>query len=418
MSDIEYLQAANVIKLQQAARLAGLRWKNGEPGFDKAGIIQKLSYSPSIMRATIAALQNMEKGTYKPSAPAPSVNDWLKDIEAEKGEPLPQVSIPAAQNAPEIDLSALADILRRLSVIEGDYITKARAISTIEAGNKPIIAAIEAIKAKVSELEARKPVQFIIDKQEFPVISDQHPRFPDLVRYLKANKRVMLIGPAGTGKSTAARNAAKYLGVEFYLQNPVSMPHELIGHRDGAGVFHTTPLFEAFTKGGLCLCDEFDSSDANALLVGNAIFDGNGYATFGDGKVHRMHENFYCIANANTDGSGANMQYPGRVRLDGATLDRFGCVIRWNISPDIEAKMANGQTDWLAVIRAVRAFMVSRGIQDVNATPRKTASGAALLAIGIPRAKVLEDCLCTGALSEAWEAVKSLPEVRNYLRGV
>jgi len=413
MSDIEYLQSANIIKLMQAARLAGLRWKNGEPGYDKAGIIQKLQYSPSIMRATTAALRNMEKGTYTPQ-PAPSVSDWRDDIDDEKGR------TPAPSGPPVVstlDPDTLADLRRRLGIIEGDYVTRGGMVRIMESGMLPLAKGIEALKAEVIELKARKPVQFVIDKQEFPPITGQHERFPDLIAYLKANKRVMLIGPAGTGKSTAARNAAKYLGVDFYLQNPVSMPHELIGHRDGAGVFHTTPLFEAFTKGGLCLCDEFDSSDANALLVGNAIFDGNGYATFGDGKVHRMSENFYLIANANTDGTGANMEYPGRVRLDGATLNRFAVHIRWNIAKDIEAGMARGCDSWHKAIIAIRDMMASRGIQDVNATPRTVAAGANLLSIGIPRAQVLSDCLKTGALAECWPALEALPAVRAFLQG-
>ena len=60
MNDIEYLQAVHIIKLQSAARLSGLRWKSGTPGYDKAGIIEKLQYSPSIMRATIAHLKRQE----------------------------------------------------------------------------------------------------------------------------------------------------------------------------------------------------------------------------------------------------------------------------------------------------------------------------------------------------------------------
>jgi hypothetical protein len=39
-------------------------------------------------------------------------------------------------------------------------------------------------------------------------------------------------------------------------------------------------------------------------------------------KVER-HSDFVCLAAANTFGTGANMTYAGRERLDEATLDRF-----------------------------------------------------------------------------------------------
>lgn len=74
-SDILYLQNANIVKLQSAARMSGIRWKSGT--LDKAGIIARLQDSPSMGRATIACLQRMEGGKPLP-APASSFMDDIK----------------------------------------------------------------------------------------------------------------------------------------------------------------------------------------------------------------------------------------------------------------------------------------------------------------------------------------------------
>ena len=95
MNDIETLQAANVVKLQSAARMAGLRWKSGTPGYDKAGIIGKLSNHPSIMRATLATLARM--GGENPT------NIFADDLDDDYQIPTPKALVepqaPSVQSA-------------------------------------------------------------------------------------------------------------------------------------------------------------------------------------------------------------------------------------------------------------------------------------------------------------------------------
>jgi hypothetical protein len=166
----------------------------------------------------------------------------------------------------------------------------------------------------------------------------------------------------------------------------------------------------------LILLDEADASLPDALLCANPIFDGNGFATFGDGALHTQHPDFLVVFNMNTDGNGASMQYSGRNRLDDATLARFGVRIHWTIDSKIESAMAGPYTAWLAVIHDIRAFMEKRDIVNVNATPRHTKTGAALLASGCTPHEVLNDVLKSGALVQAWTEVESLPSVRAFLK--
>lgn len=166
--------------------------------------------------------------------------------------------------------------------------------------------------------------------------------------------------------------------------------------------------------GGLILLDEFDASSAESALVLNAAL-ANGACAFPDGLI-RKHEDFLCIIGANTDGSGATMAYAGRARLDGAFLDRF-VVFDWQIDSRIEDSMAQGNTLWLAAVRAVREFAKARGILDVVATPRATARGAILAQQGMARGLILARTCKRGALVECWREVEALPAVAAFLRG-
>lgn len=427
---ISFLQACHITKLSTAARMAGLKFKNGAPGYDKAGIIEKLSYHPSIMSATIATIKRMEN-----NSPAASGGSFLTDLAEETAinnaiPPIAQNPIPAAipqefRNSLDSALRAIGSLQDKTQSIENDYLTRYMGVkianTQFDTNIKGYSDAIEALKGEIIALKQAAPIQIILkDKPAVTMPAGQHESFPKLLKYLHANRRVILTGPAGTGKSMAAVNAAKALGVDFYLQTPVTQSHELIGYRDAGGVFHETPLFKAYTNGGLILMDEADASLPDALLVANPIFDGNGFAMFGDGKMHKMHPDFLVILNMNTEGNGASMEYAGRNRLDGATLARFGLRIRWGIDARIESAMSAEFPFWLGAVRAVRALMVQRGIADVNATPRHTSAGATILSkddTPADRFVILEDTLKSGAVAEIWNIVLALPAVVLFLRG-
>lgn len=410
MNDSEYLQATNIIRLQAAARMAGLRWKSGAPDMNKAGIIAKLEQHPSIMRAAISVLQRMERGEMAAPQSTGSVNALMDDM-ADDGDSIPAPAAnpaPQMQHAPNIDLS---QYVKRPELTEF--------AKRVNSDLNKLADGMGAIVKAVSALQERRPVQINIPGHKAIVIdpSECHKSYPKLIKYMQINRRVILVGSAGTGKSMAVKNASADLDLPFYLVPPVTMSHELIGHRDAQGVFHETPLTLAFKHGGVCLLDEADASLPDALLCANPILDGNGFATLGDGLLHRMHENFIPVFNMNTDGNGATMQYAGRNRLDGATLARFGVRIFWEIDSRIEEKMSDGQPAWYRAVTAIRDMMVSRDISDVNATPRHTKTGAALLNAGCDRREVLDDCLKSGALGALWPDVQRLPAVMSFLKG-
>lgn len=418
MIDRDYLESVSIDRLAPAARAAGLAFKNGT--LNKAALIDRLCAYPSIGAACVAVLKRQDlRGRAKPAIPA---SDWLDgENSPEASSELQAETAPStpARNAP-IDLSpyALKSEVSALSDAFGGRISaQAQALADHAQW---ATRENHALRLEVESLRANAPK--LIQIGEAPLVRIEgrtHQQFPDLLAWLSAIGRVILSGPAGTGKSRAARQAAQALGLDFHIQTPVTMAHELIGHRDAQGQFHETPLTRAYKNGGLCLCDEFDSCAPDALLVANPIFDGNGFAMLGDGQLHEQHPDFRVILNMNTQGDGANLKYTGRNPLDGATLARFGGMLHWGIDSRLEQSMASGNDQWLAVIREVRALVEARGIETVTATTRHTMIGARLLANSFfadKRAFVLESSLKNGALVEIWSDVLRLPAVRAFLQ--
>lgn len=207
----------------------------------------------------------------------------------------------------------------------------------------------------------------------------------------------MLVGPAGGGKTTCCEKVAEILSLAFYPMSvgPQTTKSDLLGFIDAAGNYHTTPLREAFEKGGLLLLDEVDAANAGVLTIINALL-ANGYCSFPDG-VKQHNENFRCICACNTYGRGADRQYVGRNQLDAATLDRFA-VVDFDYDEDMERAIAGNNT-WVAKVQKYRkrAFELK---MRVVISPRASINGAKLLASGLPEKLVEELTVWKGVSAE------------------
>ena len=124
----------------------------------------------------------------------------------------------------------------------------------------------------------------------------------------------LVVGPAGSGKTTLAEQASEALGIDFHFSGAVLKKHEVLGYRDANGNVQRTAFRDAFENGGLFLFDEIDASSANALVCVNAAL-ANKWCDFPDGRI-KAHPSFRIIASANTNGDGATREYAGRNQLD------------------------------------------------------------------------------------------------------
>ena len=171
----------------------------------------------------------------------------------------------------------------------------------------------------------------------------QHRAFKALVMLSMAlgedDRNIWLAGPAGSGKTTAARKLADCLNMSdrFEFNGAIDTEYKLSGFVDAKGRVVSTAFRRIWENGGVYLFDECDASMAGALLAFNAAL-ANGFAAFPDGTIKR-HKDCYIVAAANTWGFGGDAEYIGRAKLDAAFLDRF-VTLTWQYDEDLERKIA------------------------------------------------------------------------------
>ena len=254
------------------------------------------------------------------------------------------------------------------------------------------------VAQKVKKLEEAvnqsRPIHIVYDDFVSPTLDGiQHKNFEHLIRVVHANTPVMLVGPAGTGKSHAAEQVANAMGLDFYAMSvgAQTSKSDIIGYMDAMQNYVRTVFRNAYEHGGLFLLDEIDAGNSNVLIQLNAAL-ANNYMSFPDGMIRR-HDKFRMVASANTFGLGASRQYVGRNQLDAATLDRF-VVLSWDIDENLEQSLAVGKygAAWLDIVRYVRSFVNDQELRVV-VSPRATQRGSLLLSHGMDFNDVLHMAL-------------------------
>ncbi|EKT3975180.1 AAA family ATPase, partial [Flavobacterium psychrophilum] len=266
-------------------------------------------------------------------------------------------------------------------------------------------AELKKLKDEVDAKKNKNTIDVAVKKGNKTIdLGTQHSQFENLLKYVQAKVNVYLVGSAGSGKTSAAKNIAKALDIPFYFTGAIASEFKLTGFINAQGTIVSTEFRKAYESGGLFLFDEIDASYPQAILAFNAAL-ANDFMDFPDKKIER-HKNFYCIAAANTYGSGADREYIGRNQLDAASLDRF-VFFDWNIDEDLERELANNDT-WVNYVQKVRKTAKKLGIRFVI-SPRASFYGATLIATGIDRKEVEKNVLWKG-LDEA-----TVQQIKNNL---
>lgn len=135
---------------------------------------------------------------------------------------------------------------------------------------------------------------------------------------------IILVGPAGTGKSHLAAQLADYLGLAYgeTPMSPGATRGDLLG-RHTIGGFISSEFVELYGGGGVFNFEEIDASDASMLIVLNNALASNRLYNSASGEMVDKSENFVPMSTANTFGLGANREFTARERLDAATIDRW-----------------------------------------------------------------------------------------------
>jgi hypothetical protein len=181
----------------------------------------------------------------------------------------------------------------------------------------------------------------------------EQPWFGTLERFIQNKKRVLLLGPAGSGKSEAVERVFKKRRqtLQIISCTPAMSADDFEGKIDiraGETVFTPSPCAIAVRDGDGLLLDEVDAAPAEACFSLYRVLDGKDMriARQGYEGVIPLHKNFLAIGTQNTEGRGDDKGiHHGRAHQDAAFIDRWPNYIRVDYpEAEIEALILTKRT--------------------------------------------------------------------------
>ena len=244
----------------------------------------------------------------------PTVNPKGVEIDSEE-RPVPPIPKPSAPAAKPDASAALAALQALLSPTVDEATVRQIVMTEVKKAmdDSPIV-----------KIEVVRP-----DGSSHKVEGHTRPEFKDVLLSASCGLNILLVGPAGCGKTHLAHQVAEALGRPFASVSCTAGMSEsaLQGWLipvEGYG-YLPADFVKMYEQGGVFLFDEIDGADSNTLLFLNqALANGSFFLPIRkDASLVKRHPDFVCMAAANTFGTGANQTYAGRERLDESTLDRF-----------------------------------------------------------------------------------------------
>ena len=191
---------------------------------------------------------------------------------------------------------------------------------------------LEKLKQKLEDEKKR-----LAEEAKYVDLSKMEPE-EQLKKIIEAGMRnIWMVGPAGCGKSTMARNVANELNVPYLCISCGigTSATEFVGYKYPTR--ESTKFAEYYAKPSVILIDEMTALDPAVGQVLNAAL-ANGEIETTTGLVCR-HPECIIIATSNTFSNGASRQYVANNQLDASTIDRFiGGIIEVDYSVDYESQ--------------------------------------------------------------------------------
>ena len=289
-----------------------------------------------------------------------------------------------------------ADWEYRKTSKKGNRVYVRRPVST-EMLRAMVADALSQLKPEVKEIVVK-----VADRPSVKMNGRVHEKFVEILDLAAQRMEILMVGPAGCGKSHLAEQIAKALGLRFGSiscsagMSEGQITGRLIPTGDGGRFeYQRSQFVEFYEEGGVFLLDEIDAADANVLLVINQAL-ANGHLPVPNRVTNpqaKRHPDFVLIAAANTFGNGANRMYVGRNQLDESTLDRFriGQVVM-DYDQDLEKSiLADGD-----LLR--RLWNIRRAINDCQlrrvVSTRFMAKAATMKAAGWTSEKIIGQLVC------------------------
>jgi MoxR-like ATPase len=256
---------------------------------------------------------------------------------------------------------------------------------------------------RLRQIAAPKVIKVALNGAKPKAIQDRvHPQFEKVLQLGGAGVNVLLVGPAGCGKSHLCEQVATALELPFGAisgsagASEAQLTGRLLPTGEGGRFeYVSSPFVDLYENGGTFLFDELDAFDPNMLLVVNSAL-ANGHihiearkASGKDAWVKR-HEKSVLLGAANTYGtSGGGTLYVGRSQLDAATLDRW-YVVEMTYDRELEEEISDPRL--LHWAWALRQKVQDAGLRRVVST-RLLQKGTRALGAGLTLKEVKEDLL-------------------------
>jgi len=274
----------------------------------------------------------------------------------------------------------------------------------IEAAGAMIRAEILARLGKAETLVIQDDTGKVLGRSD----ETRHPMVRDLVWLLGRKRHVYLYGPAGSGKTYAAEQAARLLGLRsVVLPCAGASVGRILGFRAADGKETPTAFADFWQNGGVVVLDEFDRMTPSAAAAFNSQL-ANGVWLINEQAVP-AHERFLVVANGNTDLRGSTEEYVSAQAMDTATISRFA-FLEWPYDEATETALCLARCPSfepaLAWIRSIRAQLKTDGVSTVVAGTREALRMAEDVAAG---AKLAD--------AAAWWIWRGYPDadVKRYL---
>jgi hypothetical protein len=265
------------------------------------------------------------------------------------------------------------------------------------------------IDAKLASLEAARVTRIeVVTPTATKYVEGAHFQLERLVKLLGAGFHVYCWGPAGSGKTTAALQAAEALDrrAELDTLDPSTFRSMVQGYMTPTGEPVHTAFTRCWSEGKVYVADETDNAPGHVQTLFNSAL-ANGHAPLAWGNVARP-DGFGFVGTGNTPGRPTRA-FPDRKPMSAAFMDRL-YFIHWPLDPAIECRAAGlalpakpkrdrstcTPEQWGMFVRTLRTWAESNA-PTLMITPRATLAGLKALTLGEAPSEVADALIFRGA---------------------